>query len=171
MIDPNEGWRTGRLSMEPVTAAHAAELAPVLDDPGLHEFIGGEPRSAAELRARYERLTTRASADGTEIWAHWVIRVSATGAAIGTVEATLPAAGPATGPAEVAWVLGRIGQGQGYAAEAAASLVERLRAAGWTVIAHVHPGHLASQRVAGRAGLAPTGQVVDGEIRWTSPPA
>jgi RimJ/RimL family protein N-acetyltransferase len=99
-----------------------------------------------------------------------VLRIRATGAAAGTVQATLPAGGPATGPAEVAWVVARAAQGRGYASEAARSLVARLRAQGWAVMAHIHPGHLASQRVARAAGLSPTSEVHDGEIRWVSPP-
>jgi RimJ/RimL family protein N-acetyltransferase len=166
VVDPDQGWQTARLQLEPVTVAHAAELAPLLDDPGLHEFIGGAPRSEPQLAARYARLQARGSADGREVWGNWVLRVRETGVAIGTVEATLPAGGPAAGPAEVAWVIAGVGQGRGYAAEAAASLVGRLQAAGWRVVAHVHPEHLASQRVASRAGLAPTATVIDGEIRW-----
>jgi RimJ/RimL family protein N-acetyltransferase len=87
------------------------------------------------------------------------------------VQATLPAAGPAAGPAEVAWVVAREAQGKGYAKEAARSLVSRLQAAGWTVVAHIHPGHLASQGVARAAGLSPTGDVYDGEVRWAGSPA
>jgi RimJ/RimL family protein N-acetyltransferase len=64
------------------------------------------------------------------------------------VQATLPAGGPTAGPAEVAWVVVRAAQGRGYAKEAAHSLVAVLQAAGWTVVAYIHPGHLASQRVA-----------------------
>jgi hypothetical protein len=41
--------------------AHAAELAPLLDDPCLHEFTGGAPLSAAALAARYARLAVRRS--------------------------------------------------------------------------------------------------------------
>ena len=89
----------------------------------------------------------------------------------GTVQATLPAGGPAAGPAEVAWVVVPAAQGCGYAKEAAGSLVGRLSRAGWTVTAHIHPGHLASQRVARAAGLVPTGDVRDdGELRWARPP-
>ena len=65
----------------------------------------------------------------------------------------------------------RPAQGRGYAKEAARSLVALLHAAGWTVVAHIHPGHLASQRVARAAGLSPTTDVRDGEIRWVSSPA
>ena len=85
--------------------------------------------------------------------------------------AVIPAGGPAAGPAEVAWVVGLPAQGRGYAKEAASSLVALLQEAGWTVIAHIHPAHLASQRVAQAAGLTPTGEVHDGEVRWVSPPA
>ena len=104
------------------------------------------------------------------MWGKWVMRVRAAGTAAGTVQATLPAGGPAAGPAEVAWVV-RPAQGRGYAKEAARSLVALLLAAGWTVVAHIHPGHMASQRVARGAGLSPTADVRDGEIRWVSPPA
>ena len=65
-------------------------------------------------------------------------------------------------------MLAREAQGRGYATEAACSLVARLRQDGWTVLAHIHPGHLASQRVAAAAGLSPTGAVHNGEVCWIS---
>ena len=164
-------WRTERLDLEPLTADHAAELAPVLDDPALHEFIGGAPLPAAALARRYARLAARRSPDGHQLWGNWVMRVRDTGNAVGTVQVTMPAHGPDAGPAEVAWVVGVQAQGRGYAKEAARSLVARLQAAGWTVVAHIHPGHLASQGVARATGLSPTGDVHDGEVRWASSPA
>jgi RimJ/RimL family protein N-acetyltransferase len=169
VIDLDQGWRTERLELEPLTVEHAAELAPVLDDAALHEFTGGAPLDPAALAARYARLAERRSPDGHQLWGNWVIRVRGTGVAAGTVQATLPAGGPAAGPAEVAWVVGRQAQGRGYAKEAAAGLVAWLREAGWAVIAHIHPAHLASQRVARAAGLSPTAEVHDGEVRWTIP--
>ena len=172
MIDLDLGWSTERLDLEPLAVTHAAELAPLLDDASLHEFTGGAPLPAAALAARYARLAARRSPDGGQLWGNWVVRIRATGAAAGIMQATLPAGGPAAGPAEVAWVVVRAAQGRGYAKEAARSLVAVLQEAGWTVVAHIHPGHLASQRVARAAGLAPTGEVRDGEIRWVSlPPA
>jgi len=147
--------------------AHAAELAPLFDDARLHEFTGGAPLGAAALAARYERLAVRRSPGGDQLWGNWVMRLLGTGAAVGTVQATLPAGGPAAGPAEVAWVVAPAAQRHGYATEAARSLVGLLHEAGWTVVAHIHPGHLASQRVARAAGLTPTGEVRDdGEMRW-----
>ena len=148
---------------------HAAELAPLLDDPSLHEFTGGAPLPAADLAARYAHLAARRSPAGDQMWGNWVVRVRAAGTVAGTVQATLSAGGPAAGPAEVAWVVVRPAQGHGYGTEAARSLVTLLHEAGWTVVAHIHPGHLASQRVARGAGLSPTADVRDGEIRWVSP--
>jgi RimJ/RimL family protein N-acetyltransferase len=170
VIDLERGWPTERLDLEPLAVAHAAELAPLLDDAALHEFTGGTPLSAAALAARYARLAARRSPGGDRLWGNWVIRVRATGAAAGTVQATLPAAGPAAGPAEVAWVVARAAQGRGYASEAARSLVAVLRQAGWTVTAHIHPRHHASQGVARAAGLVPTAAIHDGETCWVSPP-
>jgi RimJ/RimL family protein N-acetyltransferase len=169
-MDLDRGWRTVRLSLEPLTAAHAAELAPLLDDARLHEFTGGAPLSAAALTGRYARLAARRSPGGDQAWGNWVLRVRATGRAAGTVQATLPAGGPAAGAAEIAWVVVRAAQGRGYAKAAARSLVAVLLAAGWTVVAHIHPGHLASQRVARAAGLSPTTDVRDGEVRWVNAP-
>ena len=171
VIDLDRGWATERLDLEPLAVAHATELAPLLDDPSLHEFTGGAPLPTAALADRYARLAARRSPDGNQMWGNWVMRVHASGAAAGVVQATLPAGGPADGPAEVAWVVARPAQGRGYASEAARSLVAMLRQDGWTVVAHIHPGHLASQRVARAAGLSPTSDVRDGETRWISPPA
>jgi RimJ/RimL family protein N-acetyltransferase len=69
--------------------------------------------------------------------------------------------------AEIAWVVGRAWQGQGYATEAAAALVGWLDARGVRIVqAHIHPGHAASAAVASHAGLLPTGQLQDGEQLW-----
>ena len=151
--------------------AHATELAPLLDDTSLHEFTGGAPLSAAALADRYRRLAARRSPDGDQLWGNWVIRIRATGTAAGIVQATLPAGGYVAVPAEVAWVVVRAAQGQGYAKEAARSLVAMLQESGCTVAAHIHPGHLASQRVARAAGLSSTTDARDGEVRWVTPPA
>jgi RimJ/RimL family protein N-acetyltransferase len=169
VIDLDLGWSTERLDLEPLTEAHAAELAPLLDDAALHEFTGGTPLSAAALAARFALLAARRSPDGDQAWGNWVIRARATGAAAGILQVTLPAGGPAAGPAEVAWVVARAAQGRGYAKEAARSLVAVLQEADWAVVAHIHPDHLASQRVARAAGLSPTTGIRDGETRWVTP--
>jgi RimJ/RimL family protein N-acetyltransferase len=171
VVDPERRWFTDRLLIEPLTRAHAAELFAGLNDPTLHEFIGGEPLGLAELTARYERWETRRSPDGAYYWCNWLIRVRATRTAIGTLQATVPAAGPHAGAAEFAWVVVASAQGHGYASEAAASLIDAYAGEGWTAIAYIHPDHIASQRVAQAAGLRPTGIELDGEVRWQRSPA
>ncbi|GGY42729.1 GNAT family N-acetyltransferase [Streptomyces omiyaensis] len=152
-----------RLELVPLEVAHAEEMAGVLGDPALHVFTGGEPESPEELRARYARWEAGAPEPGTT-WCNWVLRERDGGRLVGTVQATVTGAG-----AEVAWVVGTAWQGRGYAGEAARALVGWLRPRVRTVVAHVHPGHAASAAVARSAGLVPTGEVHDGEVRWESP--
>jgi RimJ/RimL family protein N-acetyltransferase len=136
----------------------------VLGDPSLYTFTGGEPLSLDELRARYQRLAVGRSADGSEEWHNWILRRRSDGRAIGTVQATLTRSGRS---AEIAWVVGVEWQRQGFAGEAAQGLVAWLEQRGVDeVIAHVHPDHLASERVAVRAGLSPTDRFHEGERLW-----
>ena len=171
MVDLQTGWQTEHLDLEPLVAAHAAELAPALDDDRLHEFIGGTPLSADALTVRYQHLATRCSPDGEQLWGNWVLRLRQTGAAIGTVQATLPARGHGAGPAEIAWVVASTAQGRGYAKEAARSLADRLCESGWSVAAYIHPRHVASRQVARAAQMTPTDVTRDGEQCWIRPPA
>jgi RimJ/RimL family protein N-acetyltransferase len=154
---------TARLVLEPLRVAHASEMAAVLADPALHAFTGGAPLGEEELRRRYERLVA-GSPDPGVAWRNWVIRVIAEDRLAGTVQATL------TGDvAEVAWVVGTPWQGRGIATEAARALVGRLRGEGVaTVVAHIRPDHRASAAVARAAGLAPTRDERDGEVRWST---
>lgn len=169
---------TQRLSLVPQRVEHAREMAAVLADPALHTFIGGEPATAEELRSRYARMAAGPD-DPAVSWCNWVIRLRADGRdevdggqgpLVGTVQATIGPAGP-DGPglvADIAWVVGTAAQGRGIATEAARGLV------GWLerrpevrdIAAYVHPGHAASQAVARAAGLVPTDEWRDGEVRW-----
>ena len=158
--------RTERLDLEPLRVEHADELAPLLDDPALHRFIGGRPLTRAQLGERYSRLAHGGSADGTQRWLNWVVRARESGQPVGTVQATVTASGDGS-LAEVAWVIGVPFQGRGYATEAARAMVAWLRKQGVVaVVAHVHPRHEASAAVARAIGLVATPTVVDGEIRW-----
>ncbi len=153
---------TPRLTLEPLRVEHARELAPLLDDPALYEYTGGEPEGEAQLRARFERQTTGRSPDGTAAWLNWVVRDRASGAAVGTVQATV------TGEeAELAWVIATARQGEGLATEAARAAQAWLREQGVTrFVAHVHPRHAASAAVARHLGMAPGEPREDGEVRW-----
>ena len=156
---------TARLRLVSLRPDDADEMAPVLGDERLHEFIGGRPLTAAELRNRYAALVAGAS-DPSETWLNWIVRRSEDSRAIGTVQATLTTR-DARRTAHVAWVIGAGFQGQGFASESAAALVEWLWQQGMDeVVAHIHPDHRASVHVAERAGLEATGEEVDGERVW-----
>lgn len=160
---------TARLILVPLRIGHADEMADVLSDPALHAFIGGAPDDPSALRARYRRMTA-GSPDPAVSWCNWVLRLRDEGCLAGTVQATVgPADESGTGlVAEIAWVVGTPWQGRGLAVEAARGLV------GWLagqqavrgVVAHVHPDHRASAAVATAAGLTPTDEWQDGEVKW-----
>ncbi|WP_128428665.1 GNAT family N-acetyltransferase [Streptomyces cyaneus] len=153
---------TDRLELLPLRVEHAEEMAVVLADPALHTFTGGTPHSPGELRARYERLVAGSPAPGVS-WCNWVLRLRAQSRLVGTVQATVTE----NEGAEIAWVVGTPWQGRGFASEAARGLVTWLgRQSVRTVVAHIHPDHLASAAVAAAAGLAPTEEEQDGETRW-----
>jgi RimJ/RimL family protein N-acetyltransferase len=157
---------TERLVLEPLRVDHAEEMAVILHDTSLHEFMGGEPDTVDQLRARYERQVVGESPDGTQGWLNWIVRGRDSGAAMGFVQATVMLD---TRHDEVAWVIGAGYQRRGFATEAAQGMVDWLRCNGTrVVVAHIHPDHAASAGVARHLGLRPTSTVVDGEIRWTS---
>jgi RimJ/RimL family protein N-acetyltransferase len=155
---------TARLVLLPLRTEHADEMAAVLADPALYTFTGGSPPTVAALRARYERMIA-GSADPGVSWCNWVIQLRDSGRLAGTVQATI-STGDASA-AEVAWLVGTGWQGQGIATEAAKALIAWLgQQSIGTVIAHIHPRHLASAAVAAAAGLGPTDESQDGETRW-----
>jgi RimJ/RimL family protein N-acetyltransferase len=155
---------TGRLTLVPLAAGHADEMATVLADPELYTFTGGSPPTRQELRARYERWIA-GSPDPAVSWCNWVIQLRSPRCLAGTVQATISIGDEPV--AEVAWVVGTSWQGQGIATEAARALVAWLaQQSVRTVIAHIHPRHQASAAVAAAAGLTPTGVLQDGEMRW-----
>ena len=84
-----ESTETARLTLEPLRAEHAEEVAPVFDDESLHEYIGGQPETVEQLRDRYARLAAGQSPDGRQGWLNWIARRRETGDVVGTVQATL----------------------------------------------------------------------------------
>jgi RimJ/RimL family protein N-acetyltransferase len=155
---------TSRLELVPVRVAHADEMVTVLADVNLYAFIGGSPPTLEALRATYERMIA-GSGDPDICWCNWVIQLRESDRLAGTVQATI-SIGDETS-AEIAWVVGTPWQGRGIATEAAQALIAWLgQRSVRTVIAHIHPRHQASAAVAAAAGLTPTDESQDGEIRW-----
>jgi RimJ/RimL family protein N-acetyltransferase len=155
------------LRLDPLEVSDAAEMVHVLSDPELYAVIGGEPPTLAELTQRYRRQVVGRSADGREEWLNWVVRVD--GVAVGFVQATVTDETRAA----IAWVIGLVWQGHGYATAATQAMVAKLHTRGITdAQASIAPGHEASERVASRIGLVATEQVdEDGERLWLLPQA
>lgn len=154
------------MRLRPLSVADAGELAPLLDDPDLHKFIGGSPATVDELRDRYRRWVVGRSDDGRQLWFNWTVRHREDDSPVGTVQATVILE-KGEWVAEVAWIIGSGHQGRGYAKESAALMVAWLRREGVSkVIAHIHPDHAASASVARSLALHPTPVIEDGETRW-----
>ena len=155
-----------RLVLEPLRLEHADEMAPLLDDPSLHTFIGGRPATLQELRGRYARQVLGQPADGSQRWLNWIVRRRDNRQAVGFVQATISEQGGEL-TAELAWVVAPSQQRSGYAREAAQLMADWLRQQHiHHVVAHIKPDHHASNAVARSIGLAPTETQVDGEVRW-----
>jgi RimJ/RimL family protein N-acetyltransferase len=154
-----------RVVLTPLSLDDADAMVAVLASSDLYLFTGGEPPTLDTLRARYQAMVVGPSPDLEQEWLNWIVRLKdSDAAAIGTVQATIERHG---GRAEVAWIIGADRQGHGYASEAAAAMIRALIEAGVTsVIAHIHPAHVASEAVARRCGLIPTTHVQHGERRW-----
>src|SRR5258708_29124460 len=58
---------TRRLLLTPLRPEDAEPMAGVLADERLHEFIGGSPASADELRSRYRRLAAGSRASMAQL--------------------------------------------------------------------------------------------------------
>lgn len=159
---PVEALQTRRLFLEPLRIAHANEMVAVLADPVLYEFTGGEPPAVDVLVARYRAQVAGAGRDG-EQWLNWVARRRDTGKAMGFVQATV-----CDDASDIAWLIGVGHQGLGFAVEAVSAMIAELAHRGVRdSLAHIHPDHIASHRVAASVGLARTGEVDDdGEELW-----
>lgn len=119
----NVDLTTARLVLEPIEERHAEQLFELLQDPSIYAFIPTEPpRSPAALRERYALLMTRHSADRSEIWLNWALRVVASGDYIGTVQATVRSDESAV----IAYELGSESRGRGFASEACQAVMSEL---------------------------------------------
>ena len=108
--------------LEPLRATHAHEMFSVLSDPAIYEFENQPPASEEWLARRFQRLESRCSSDGTELWLNWVVRLAG-GELAGYVQATvLP-----TKASYVAYELNSRYWRQGIGSSAVSAMLEELR--------------------------------------------
>jgi RimJ/RimL family protein N-acetyltransferase len=112
------------LALEPLAAAHAAELFAALSAPEIYTYLDQPaPESLEWLRERFRKLETRQSADGTQQWLNWVIRLAEGGPCAGYVQATVHA----DASADFAFVLAPDYWGRGIAFAASVEAIGKLR--------------------------------------------
>ena len=112
---------TRRLVLEPQVAAHAEAMYALLHDPAIYLYENEPPQSVDWLRERFRRLESRKSADGSEQWLNWVVRLR-DAELIGYVQATVCVASPAA----IAYVFASAWWGHGYASEAVSAMMDEL---------------------------------------------
>lgn len=168
-VPDNVAWtlQSSRLNLTPMVQADAPDLFALLKEPALHEFsTTPPPASSHEVQERIRLWESRRSPTGDELWLNWTVRLKRSGLAVGYIQATVTEEA-----AELAWVIGAPFQRQGYATEASRCAMTWLL--GYFSVAElrasIHPDHIASQRVAARVGLQPSGQLThEGEAFWVA---
>jgi [ribosomal protein S5]-alanine N-acetyltransferase len=115
---------TDRLTLEPLTVAHAPLLHAGFSDPQMHTWIPTEPPSLDELTARYERILKGPRDNPVELWRNWAIRLhDSPPRYVGMVETSVF-------PDDyvyLAYFIFTPHQGRGYAREACRAALDHLR--------------------------------------------
>ena len=123
-MKPMQTLEVDGVLLEPQVGAHAEAMFALLSDPALYRWIDeAPPADVGSLRARYERLETRTSADGRQHWLNWIVRRPGQ-PPLGYLQATVLE----NGEAWVAYLLGSAHQGRGLATRATAAMLAHLEA-------------------------------------------
>lgn len=144
---------TPRLQLEPVQREHGPLLFEILSDETIYHYIPTEPPgSVAQLETRFERLASRQSADGLELWLNWAVRLKTTSRYAGLVQATVLQDGSAL----LAYELNRAYRGHGFAHEACTAVIAELSEHYLvsTIRAYVDTRNAASLRLLERLGFS-----------------
>lgn len=139
--------------LEPLRAAHAAEMFVLLADRRMYGHVPHDPpRSEEWLRARYARLESRSSPDGHQRWLNWALRRRADATCVGRVESTVCE----NGDVWVAYMIGADHWRQGYATEAMGRLIAGLFTDPVVrrLVATVDTRNIGSMRVVEKLGFA-----------------
>ena len=80
---------TKRLTLEPLTPAHAGPMFTGFADGALYLWVNADPpKDVADLESRFARIADP-YAPGGELWLNWAIRVNDNGTYAGLLEATV----------------------------------------------------------------------------------
>ena len=74
----------GALTLLPLLPEHAPAMARWLLDPAVYTYLDDPPPTSVQvLVERYTRWQTRRSADGSQVWLNWAVRLDDTDLLIG----------------------------------------------------------------------------------------
>ena len=141
-----------RLTLEPLRAAHADALFPLLADPELWRYEDDPPpKTAGALRARYRRLEARRSPGGEELWLNWALSTPEDGF-VGFAQATVFEDGH---EAAIAYMIGKRFWSRGLGTEAASAILRYLadELGVRRAVARVDDRNLASLRLLEKLGF------------------
>lgn len=90
LIQPEAVLETPRLWLEPLHPSHALALYELLQSPTIYTLLLEDPPTSVEaLAIRYQRLSSRKSSDGQEIWLNWAMRQRREGTYVGILQASV----------------------------------------------------------------------------------
>jgi len=167
-VEPDPAITTARLVLSRIAPDDVDELVQMLLNPALYHYIGDAPATAAAAGERVGRWL-RGSADPDALWINYVARRRDDGRLVGLAQATVRRAGGSRfGACEIAYLVDPPAQGRGFGKEMMRGFCAELRKtlSPAEFIAHIYPGHAASEGIAKAVGLAPTADRVDGERVW-----
>jgi RimJ/RimL family protein N-acetyltransferase len=89
-VDPEAALESERLVLEPLLPHHAARTFALWQDERLYTFTPVKPPTELDsLEARYRKLATRRSPDGTEAWLNWFAREKVSGEYVAHIQVTV----------------------------------------------------------------------------------
>lgn len=142
---------TPRLELRRTRLEDAAAMFEALRHPEMYRYVPHRtPATVVDVELRFARVTQETAPDRVTQWLNWTVWRREDGAPLGTVEATITQ----HDIAEIGYMFDPRTWGRGYATEAAAAMIEHLRAQGAVEIqAEIDVRNTASKAVAERLGL------------------
>ena len=123
LVQPEAILETARLLLEPLHPSHALALYEPLQSHAIYEFLPEDPPTSSEsLATRYQRLSSRRSPDGEQVWLNWAMRQRRENVYVGTLQATVYT----DATAYLAYILFPAFWRQGYAREGCRRILELL---------------------------------------------
>jgi len=142
---------TPRLELRRTRIEDAAAMFEALRHPEMYRYVPHKtPTSAADVEARFARVTQETAPDRLDQWLNWTVWRREDGAPLGTVEATVNQHHAAS----IGYLFDPRVWGNGYATEAMKAMMEHLRAQGALVFkAEIDIQNDASKAVVRRLGF------------------